>query len=82
MKINYFILIYLIFQSTSVVADKYGLDDPTEEFVSVPWFPIYFIVGLWLFLKGPLKKWGNKNPGLSIFLFIFVIPAILGFLLR
>ncbi len=48
------------------------------------WFGFYYFGGLWLCLnkKSPLYEWANENAVTSVTLFMFILPAILYWILE
>lgn len=82
--LKYLGYMHLTFFPLYVYADRYGMNDPTDEkSQSMPVILyLYIFAGIWAFTAkdGPLKEFGNQNPTLSIALFVIVIPITLAFI--
>ena len=71
-------MVFFTIGSGFVYADRYGLNDITDDDPPMPlWLLVYIFAGSWLCLgeKSPLKNWAEKNAGFSLIIFL-VTPAV------
>ena len=80
-KLTTLVFIYACYP-ISVYADRYGIDDITDESSAEPiWFIFYILGSLWICTSksSPLHEWVEANSTVAIIVFVFAVPAVMAF---